>query len=507
MGKNKLTEQTAQLAQRVYKLSEKARKENLSSLKDDVDINKVLHRDIFEYGLQLCIAGIKEENLEKILSNLISAENNAEEKRFKNIQKEAVLHILKGRHPRLFLWIVLSLLSIDELEEVKTILSNAKIRDEFNSLLEKQDENEILAGAPCELSDIASRPFSILTNADSAQLTQLLRNEEKPEVIAYILASIEPKKAAQALSSLSPDKQSDIGYRIAVMDLPGMDLLINVLKLEKKFLSLCGKTYAPSSADDFVKILKTYILREKPVTEAKTLYEKASKADANQSAQITNDLLKLMQGCPADFIKTNPSVFLNMLQEEHPKTIALIICCLEPKKAALALSFLPPNMQCDAARRIAFMDTTVFINGRAVEGGLKKLVDLLFLADREAEKTILDFLFDAYPELKEPIEDFLFTFDDIVMLDDRAIQRVLRNTEADVLKKALYCAGPETRKKIFNSISKRAAVMLNEDMEYMKPVSAVECEQAQKNFVSVIRYLEETGEIVLADYGDDEFVS
>ena len=508
MGKSKLTEQIADLAQRFFLLSEKARRDNVISLSGDVDKNKAGQRDIFEYGLQLCATGAEEEKLEIILSNLIKTKQDKNEIRFCEIQKEAVLHIQKGRHPRLFLWVILSLINNDELEELKTILCGTKIHGELNSLLEKQDKNEVTSESPGELSDIESRPFSVITSADSSQLSQLLKNEE-PEIIAYVLASAEPKKAASVLSGLSSGMQSDISYRIATMDIPNMDLLYGLLKLEKKFLALSGKTYTPAAADDFEKILKTYILREHAVNEAKNLYEKSSKAGAggNEAVQITNRLVKLIQGCPVDFIKTNPAGFLRLLMQEHPKVIALILCFLEPKKAAVMLSYLPEHMRNDAVSRILLMDAPVYINDRVIEGGVKKYTDLLIFAENAAADSIIDYISEKYPELREAIDDCLFTFDDIVMLDERAIQKVLRYTEADELAKALYSANPKTREHIFKGMSKRAVIMLKEDIECMKPLSAEESAQAHKKIVSYIRRLEETGEIVAASRGDDELIA
>jgi len=507
MIKNKISEQTAFLTQRVFLLCEKARRENLASLMNEVDINKAKQRDIFEYGLQLCAAGGEKEKLESILSNLIETKQDKNEKRFCVIQKEAVMHIQKGRHPRLFLWIILSLLNNDEFEELKTILYGSKIRDEINSIFEKQDKNEVIAQAPIELSDISSRPFSVITSADSDQLSQLLKNE-KPELIAYILASVEPKIAAAVLCGLSLDLQSDIGYRIAVMDLPNIELLYDLLRLEKKFLSLCGKNYAPLQACVFEKVLKTYILREHAVSEAKNLYEKSSKAAAgkDEAAQITNDLLKLIQGCPVDFIKTNPYAFLNLLKIEHPKVIALTLCYIEPKKAALILSNLPEHLQKDTADRIILMNETIHIDNIAIEGGIKKLTELSFLAESQTANTIIEYIYEKYPELKEAIDECLFSFDDIVMLDERAVCRVLMNTSSGDLTKALYSADVKTREHIFKSMSKRAVVMLKEDIDCMTTVSAEESAQAQKKIVSHVRHLEERGEIILANYGADELV-
>jgi len=538
MKVKELTASVVRLALKVFKLNEKARKENLACLKDDIDTDKCRQRDIFEYGLQLCASGVKAETLEKILSNLINMEHNDEEKRFKIIQKEAVLHIQKGSHSDLFLWDLISLLKKDELEEVKNILSGsysgfsgggnfalcARIREKLNAFTEKPDYNEVIYDSPEKLSDIAPRPFDSFNMADIKQLSQILK-DEKPEVVSYVLACIEPKKAAAVLSSFPAALQSDISYRIAVMDIPGIESIWDIHNIENKLLSLSGKSYKAPAASEFAKVLKINILREKAVNEARDLYEKASKANTGEYAGITNNLLRLMQGRPVDFIKTNPVNFLNLLQEEHPKTIAFILCLLEPQKAAFLLSFLPPRLQCDAASRIALMDTASFITPEmrdtvaiispddisiiekyisamykkdcVIKGGIEKLTELLLLCESGAYKTIIEFMENVYPRINESINDLMFVFDDIVMLDDRAVQRVLQFVDARNLPAALKYANVKSQEKIFNNITLRAAAMLKEDIECIGPVSADECAKAQKNIVSVIRHLEETGQIIL----------
>lgn len=198
------------------------------------------------------------------------------------------------------------------------------------------------------------------------------------------------------------------------------------------------------------------------------------------------------------------------------------------------LQFLPDYLQCDVARRIALMDksgvvtqemretageispldirrmekalSAMFNKDCVFKGGIKALTDLMFLVDNSAEKTIMDFIEKTYPELIEPIGDYMFVFEDIVMLNDQAIQKVLRNADKGYLTIALKNTSKEVKDRIFANISKSSAVMLKEDMDFMKPASDDECDEAKKKIVSVIRRLEELGEIVSCNLSDKEYV-
>jgi flagellar motor switch protein FliG len=215
---------------------------------------------------------------------------------------------------------------------------------------------------------------------------------------------------------------------------------------------------------------------------------------------------------------------LNFIQQEHPQTIALILAYLEPEKASVILSSLPHETQSDVARRIATMDRTSPEILREVErvlekklstlssedytsaGGVESIVEILNRVDRSTEKSIIESLEEDDPELAEEIKKRMFVFEDIVLLDDRAIQKVLREVDQQELGKALKAVDNEVQDKIFKNMSKRAATTLKEDMEFMGPIRLKDVEEAQQKIVSVIRKLEEQGEIVVARSGEDEMV-
>ncbi|AEF86813.1 flagellar motor switch protein FliG [Treponema primitia ZAS-2] len=256
---------------------------------------------------------------------------------------------------------------------------------------------------------------------------------------------------------------------------------------------------------------------------ARELLEKS--LGSQKAIDIINRLTSSLQVRPFDFIRrTDPAHLLNFIQQEHPQTIALILAYLEPQKASLILQNLPHEVQSDVAKRIATMDRTSPEVLREVErvlekklstlssedytaaGGVESIVEILNMVDRSSEKQIIEALEDEDPELAEEIKKRMFVFEDIVMLDDRAIQRVMREVDSQELSKALKSVDTEVQDKIFRNMSKRAAQMLKEDMEFMGPVRLKDVEEAQQKIVSIIRHLEETGDIVVARAGEDELV-
>jgi len=256
---------------------------------------------------------------------------------------------------------------------------------------------------------------------------------------------------------------------------------------------------------------------------ARELLEKS--LGSQKAIDIINRLTSSLQVRPFDFIRrTDPAHLLNFIQQEHPQTIALILAYLEPQKASIIMQNLPHEQQSDVARRIATMDRTSPEVLREVErvlekklstlssedysaaGGVESIVEILNLVDRASEKQIIEALEDEDPELAEEIKKRMFVFEDIVMLDDRSIQKVMREVDSQELAKALKSVDTEVQDKIFRNMSKRAASMLKEDMEYMGPVRLKDVEESQQKIVSIIRHLEDTGEIVIARAGEDELV-
>lgn len=254
---------------------------------------------------------------------------------------------------------------------------------------------------------------------------------------------------------------------------------------------------------------------------ARELLEKS--LGSQKAVDIINRLTSSLQTRPFDFIRrTDPSHLLNFIQQEHPQTIALILAYLEPAKASVILGQLPQEIQSDVARRIATMDRTSPDVLREVErvlekklstlssedytaaGGVENIVEILNLVDRTTEKLIIESLEEEDPELAEEIKKRMFVFEDIVMLDDKAIQKVLREVDTQELAKALKGVDAEVQDKIYRNMSKRAASLLKEDMEFMGPTRRKDVEEAQQKIVAIIRKLEEQGEVVIARSGEED---
>ena len=256
---------------------------------------------------------------------------------------------------------------------------------------------------------------------------------------------------------------------------------------------------------------------------AREVLEKAvGKERANS---ILERLTATLQVRPFDAIRrTDPSQLMNFIHGEHPQTIAMIMAYLQPDQAANVLSYLPPEVQADVSNRIALMDRTspdivkevetvlerkmsaIVSNEYAAAGGIQSIVNILNFADRGTEKNILDRLEEKDPELVEEIRRRMFVFEDIILLSDRAVQVVLRQVDTHDIALALKTASEDVEEKIYRNMSKRAAQMLKEDIEFMGPVRLREVEDAQQRIVNVIRQLEDSGEIIIARGGEGEVI-
>ncbi|MDR3563808.1 MAG: flagellar motor switch protein FliG [Negativicutes bacterium] len=256
---------------------------------------------------------------------------------------------------------------------------------------------------------------------------------------------------------------------------------------------------------------------------AREIIEKA--LGTEKAVMIINRLTSSLQIRPFDFArKTDPSQLLNFIQNEHPQTIALIMAYLQPEQSAAIISALPPDRQVDVAKRIALMDRTspdiikdverilerklssMVTQDFTAAGGVDSIVEVLNRVDRTTERTIIENLEIQNPELAEEIKKRMFVFEDIVLLDDRSLQLVLREIESKDMSLALKASSTEVAEKIFKNMSKRAAEMLREEIQYMGPVRIRDVEEAQQKVVNVIRRLEESGEIIVSRGKGDEII-
>lgn len=245
----------------------------------------------------------------------------------------------------------------------------------------------------------------------------------------------------------------------------------------------------------------------------------------DKAVSVINRLISSLEVRPLDFIrKTDPNQLLNFIQNEHPQTIALILAYLPPENAAAILSQLPSEIQTEIIKRLSSMDRTSPEVLREVErvlekklasftsseyanvGGVQSVVDILNQTDRGTEKNILESLAEENPELVEEIKRRLFVFEDIINLDDRSLQRVLREVDISDLALALKGAAEEMKEKIFSNMPKRAAAMLKDELEFLGPVRVRDVEEAQQKIVNIVRQLEESGDIIVARGGKGEAI-
>lgn len=325
------------------------------------------------------------------------------------------------------------------------------------------------------------------------------------------------QKAAVLLISLGPEKSASIFKHLK-------DDEIEQLTLEIANTRSVSPQTKEQILNEFYEVcIAQQYIAEGGINYAKELLEKALGPD--KAVSVINKLTSSLQVRPFEFVrKTEPAQLLNFIQDEHPQTIALILSYLPAGQAAQIVSALPPEKQADVAKRIAQMDRTSPDVIKEVErvlerklsslvnqdytiiGGVDAIVDILNTVDRGTEKHIMENLELEEPELADEIRRKMFVFEDILLLDDRTVQRVLREVDNNDLSMALKNANEEVKSLIFNNLSKRLATMIQEDMEYMGPVRMKDVEEAQQKIVGIIRKLEDSAEIVISRGGGDEIV-
>ena len=288
------------------------------------------------------------------------------------------------------------------------------------------------------------------------------------------------------------------------------------------------RSISPQEKEDVLNEFYQVCLAQQYIAEGGIGYAKEllEKALGEQKAQdVITKLTASLQVRPFEFIrKTDPSQVLNFIQDEHPQTIAMILSYLSPAQSAMILGALTPEKQADVAKRIAMMDRTspdvikevervlerklasLLNQDYTIVGGVDAIVDILNTVDRGTEKHIMESLEIEQPELADEIRKKMFVFEDILLLDDRAIQRVLRDVDNNDLGIALKGANEEVQNVIFKNLSKRLSAMIKEDMEFMGPVRMKDVEEAQQKIVGIIRKLEDSAEIVISRGGGDEII-
>lgn len=325
------------------------------------------------------------------------------------------------------------------------------------------------------------------------------------EKAAILLIALGPEKSAEIFKHLNEDEIEELTLQIANMRLVSAEEKQQVIE------------------DFYQMALAQEYISEGGINYAKEILERALGND--KAVDIITRLTSSLHVRPFEFIrKADPNQLLNYIQNEHPQTIALILSYLQPSQAAQVLASLTPEKQAEVTMRIATMDRTSPEIIKEIEkvletkfsgmlsqdftstGGIQAVVDILNSADRGTEKFIMEELDIMDAELSEEIRRRMFVFEDIVSLDNRSIQRIIREIDNTQWAIALKGASEEVKEVVFANMSKRLSEMIKEDIEFMGPVRIRDIEEAQQNIVNVIRKLEEDGEIITPRGGDEIIV-
>lgn len=325
------------------------------------------------------------------------------------------------------------------------------------------------------------------------------------------------QKAAILMISLGPDKSAQVVQHLADAEIEQLTLeMANVRKISSDQRDLVvDEFHQMCVANDYIA--------QGGIEYARDVLERA--LGEQKAFEIITRLSASLKMRPFDLVRrTDPKQLLSFIQGEHPQTIALIMTHLPSEKAAILLSSLPQDRQADVTKRIALMGRTSPDVLKEIEkilerkisslaptdytssGGIQSVVDILNRSDPGTLKVVMDSLEVDDPELAEQVKRQMFVFEDIVMLDDRGIQLVLREVDVKDLALALKGTNPDVIQKIAANMSARASQNLKEDMEFMGPVRLRDVEDAQQRIVKIIRRLEETGVIVISRGGSDEII-
>lgn len=319
---------------------------------------------------------------------------------------------------------------------------------------------------------------------------------------AIVLLAVGPEKASSVLKNLPPRGVEEVTRELASLGRIPPELQAQVVQ---EFYDITvASQYASEGNLDYAKAILTNSL------------------DSKSAERMLSQIQTQVQKTPFSFLQRAESEnLLTFIQDEHPQTIALIICHLAHHKAAEILVGLPMQKQVEVIKRIANMEQTnpevireverglesrlssMLVQSMEKAGGVPTVSEILNLADRATEKAILEGLEAEDPDLVEQIRRLMFVFEDIRLVNDKGIQAVLKEVDNGELALALKTASEELRGKIFGNMSERAAALIREDMEYMGPVKVSDVEAAQQRVVDIVRRLEEAGEVVIQGRGGD----
>ena len=323
---------------------------------------------------------------------------------------------------------------------------------------------------------------------------------------AAVMIALGSEEAAEVYKYLREDEVEKLSLEIAKLDRMAPDTMQEIV-------------------DDFYGLCVTQkVINEGGVAYAKDILEKAF--GAQMATNYMERVSKSLKTKAFDFIrKADYKNLLMMVQNEHPQTIALVLSYARADQASMIIGELPKNLQIDVIERIASLESvspdiistvekvlekrfsTIISVDMTEVGGIPYIADIMNHVDRNTEKYIFDELGNSNPQLSEEIRKRMFVFEDIVNLDNLAIQRFIREVDTKDLAVALKAANEDVKATIFRNMSKRMQETIQGDIQYLHNVRMKDVEEAQQRIVGVIRQLEEMGEIVISKGGEDEIIA
>lgn len=330
-------------------------------------------------------------------------------------------------------------------------------------------------------------------------------DEKGVEDAAILLMSLGEEEAAEVFKHLEPKEVQHLGEAIARMKAVTKERIGNVLDRFAKESTEMGVLVADN--DEYIKA----VLR---------------KALGDDKANLLID--RIIQGSDVTGIESlkwmDAGSVAELLRNEHPQIVAAILVHLDPDQSSSVLKFFPERQRNEVMVRIATLDgiqpsalkdlnevlSKVLAGGQQIRksslGGVKPAAEIINMMGSSIETSVLDYIREADGDLAQRIMDNMFTFDDLIKLDDKGFQSLLKEVQTESLIIALKGASPEIREKVFKNMSSRAAETLREDLESRGPVKLSEVEAEQKELLKIVRRLADEGQVVMGGGGDDEYV-
>jgi len=322
---------------------------------------------------------------------------------------------------------------------------------------------------------------------------------------AVLLLAVGHDEASQLLKQLDTDSVELVTRQLASLGTVPQELQAAVV--EEFYNIILASRFANEGNLDYARIVLKNSL------------------DPTLADRVLGQIQTQVQKSPFAFLqRAEGESLLTFIQDEHPQTIALIVCHMPYHKASEILVGLPMQKQIEVIKRIANMEQTnpevireverglesrlsnMLLQSMEKAGGIPTVAEILNLTDRQTEKSIMEGLEAEDPDLVEQIRRLMFVFEDILLVNDKGIQSVLKEVDNDELALALKTASEELKAKVFNNMSERAAELVKEDMQYMGPVRVSDVEAAQQRIVDIVRRLEEAGDVVIEGRGESELI-